>query len=172
MRRLSIILLVVLAAVPAAALARGKSTGDGVFELKSAALVNKSSITGKGAIWGQLDRGTITVTDRNVNDSIWPLVSGGVASTHSTSDGGTTTYTGRDIRFRFAGGRFKIVISGLGVDLTAVGIGKATLTGNANVDDDGEWALDGGEWFPVTLSQTVVTFGGFQPAPLPVTAFP
>ena len=49
MRRLSLILLVCLAIVPAAALAGGSAAGDGVFELKNAN-ASKVIIAGRGAI--------------------------------------------------------------------------------------------------------------------------
>ena len=43
---------------------------------------------------------------------------------------GTTIYGGTDIRFRVTGGRYKLVLKGSGIDLTAVGVGTAQLAGD------------------------------------------
>ena len=74
MRRLSLTLVVVLAVLPAAALASGSATGDGVLELKNVA--GNAVIGARGAIWGQLEKGTLVVTDPNPGDNNSALVSG------------------------------------------------------------------------------------------------
>src|SRR4051794_1043478 len=106
MRRLSLMLLAALAVLPASALAGRSATGDGVFELRNVAA--KVTIVGKGAIWGQLSRGTLVVTDPNPDDNLTALVSGtNLKKNHSLTkvDGGVTTYTAKNLRFRFAGGK-------------------------------------------------------------------
>jgi len=158
MRRLSLILLLALAVLPAAALAGRRAAGDGVLELK--AVTGKSIIVGHGAIWGQLDRGRLVVTDFNTADSTVPLVSGDVLRTHSTLDGGVTIYVGRNIHFLFSGGRYRFAFTdGTGLDLTAVGVGNASLTGSATALNDGSYQLDGTGWQPVPQTTVKVPFG-------------
>jgi hypothetical protein len=157
--RFSLTLLCGLILAPAA-FAAGRATGDGVLELKA---VNASRvyIAGKGAIWGQLDRGTLRVTDLNPDDNEVALVSGALP-TKSVTDPGVTYYIstpGKSIHFRFTGARYSFSIVGLGIDLTAVGVGRAKLTGDPAFLDDGDYSVDDNKWQPVPLVTKLVTFG-------------
>jgi hypothetical protein len=161
MRRLSLILLSCLVVAPAA-LAGANATGDGVLELSA---VNASVLlNGKGVVWGQMDRGKLVVNaiDPTVGDI---PVSGAERKVLGPCDT-CITYTGRDIHFRVAGGKYKLWFQGAGIDLTAVGVGSASLTGDDTFDDAGDYALDGGKWSPVLVPwvKHVVTFG-VQPVP-------
>jgi hypothetical protein len=166
MRRLSFTLLcaLILAVVPAAIAAVGAS-GDGVLELRD---VNAASVTvkgSKGVIWGQIDNGSLRVTDLNLDDNVAPAVSGGWLKL-PTIDPATTLYTGKNIHFRFPGGKYLVTIVGTGIDFTAVGVGKALLTGDPDTADDGDYALDGGKWQPVPVVKKLVPFG-VQPPVVP-----
>jgi hypothetical protein len=155
--RLLLVLLTALLAAPAA-LAGARANGDGVFELKD---VNayKVVITGtRGAIWGQIDKGTLRVTDLNLDDTVAPQVSG-AEYTQSTSDPAVKIYSGKNIHFRFAGGKYKFTIVGSGIDVTAVGVGQASLIGDPDALDTGDYAVDDGKWVSVPLLKKVVTFG-------------
>jgi hypothetical protein len=159
MRRLSFTLLCVLmlAVVPAALAAAG-ANGDGVLELRD---VNATTVTikgTKGVIWGQIDRGQLRVTDLNPDDNVSALVSGGWLKL-PTADPAVTLYTGKNIHFRFPGGRYQLTIVGTGIDFTAVGVGKAWLAGDPDTVDDGDYAIDGGKWQPVPVLKKLVTFG-------------
>lgn len=160
MRRLSFTLLCGLILAPAA-LAAARVTGDGVLELKA---VNATSIviTGKGALWGQLDRGKLYVTDPVPGDGV-VYVSGADQAPRQFGDT-TTMYIGKDMHFRVTGGTYKLTfVRSSGVDLTAVGVGKAYLTGDASADTPGTYALDGGKWTPVPLFKNTVLFGAQSP---------
>ena len=61
MRRLALILALAAVAVPAAALAADRSAGDGVLELR--AVNGTVTLAGNGVLWGQIDKGSIRVTD-------------------------------------------------------------------------------------------------------------
>jgi hypothetical protein len=145
MRRLSLTLLCGLILAPAA-VAAVRATGDGVLELRN--VDAKATITGKGAIWGQLDGGTLKVTDANLDDNLVAQVSG-AERTRPTTEPGVTIYSGKNIHFRFTGGRYKFSITGTGIDVTAVGVGKAWLAGDIEQGDDGDYAIDNGKWQPV-----------------------
>jgi hypothetical protein len=162
MRRLSLILLCALIAAPAA-LAAAHSTGDGVLELKD---VNASKLTingVRGVIWGQLDFGTLKVTDPNPDDNLVALVSG-AERTRTTDDPGVTIYSGKNIHFRFTGGKYRFALIGSGIDLTAVGVGQAYVTGDPYAADDGDYAVDGTKWQSVPLLKKTLLFGQ-QPLP-------
>lgn len=164
MRRLALILLVATAIVPAAAFAARSAAGDGVFELKN---VNGVVIlTGKGVLWGQLDKGSMRVTDQDPSDGQQPFVSG-ADHTHPAGDN-ATIYSGTNIHFRITGGKYKIRFKGNGIDLTAVGVGTADMSGDPFATDTGSWAVNGGKWQPVPpLSDKVVSFGAQPPATAP-----
>lgn len=156
MRRLALILLVATAVVPAAALAARSAAGDGVLELKS---VNGLVIlTGHGVIWGQMDKGWMKVTDPDPTDGQQPFVSG---ADHTRPAGeNATTYWGTNIHFRFtSGGRYRIrFFKASGINVTAIGVGTADITGDPLATDTGSYALNGGKWQPVPLSEKVIAF--------------
>jgi hypothetical protein len=154
--RLPLLLLCGLLLAPAA-FAAEHATGDGVLELKGVNATRVSIQGSRGAIWGQLDRGSLRVFDPNPDDNLVALVSG-AEQVHTTLDPGVTIYGGTNIHFRFSGARYGFTISGLGIDVTAVGVGKAGLTG-AGSFDDGDYAIDDGKWQPVPLLKKLVTFG-------------
>ena len=57
------------------------------------------------------------------------LVSGAETKRPGVLDG-TTIYGGTDIRFRVTGGKYRLSLKGTGIDLTAVGVGTAQLSGD------------------------------------------
>ena len=77
----------------------------------------------------------------------------------------TTIYGGTDIRFRVTGGRYRLSLKGSGIDLTAVGVGIAQLSGDLLAETSGNYALDSGKWIPVPYfpASRLVLFG-VQPA--------
>lgn len=164
MRRLCLTLLAGLIAVPTAvAASRATSAaGDGVLELRA---VNASyaSITGtRGTVWGQLDKGKLVVNDPVLGDG--QIYVSGADGKHIV-DENVTVYWGTDIHFRVVGGKYKLTFrNASGIDLTAVGVGTATLVGDITVDDTGDYARDGGKWIPVPYIQRSIPFG-VQPVP-------
>ena len=78
---------------------------------------------------------------------------------------GTTIYGGTDIRFRVTGGKYRLALKGTGIDLTAVGVGTAQLSGDLLAETPGNYALDSGKWIPVPYfpASRLVLFG-VQPA--------
>jgi hypothetical protein len=153
MRRLSLILLSCLVVAPAA-LAATRATGDGVLELRT--VDGTVLLVGKGVVWGQMDRGKLVVNEVDPASGD-VLVSGAERKVLGPCDT-CTTYSGRDIHFRATGGRYRLWFQGWGIDLSAVGVGSAALTGDLTADDAGDYALDGGKWTPVPWLKRVVTF--------------
>jgi hypothetical protein len=154
--RITLAILCSLLVVPAA-LAAPRASGDGVFELNNVN-AQRVVITGtRGAIWGQIDKGKLIVTDLNPDDNAAPQVSG--ADQIVSLDPTLTIYTGKNIHFRFSGAKYKFVIAGSGIDVTAVGVGQAALTGDPEAYDTGYYAVDDGKWTSVPLFRKIVPFG-------------
>lgn len=154
MRRLCVIILLCgLVAVPTA-IAGSRTTGDGVLEVfhaYGAVTVNGT----RGIAWGQIEKGQLIVTDYVTGDG-QVLVSG--ADTINVPTSNVTIYSGKDIHFRVTGGRYKLRFTGNDINLAAVGVGVAKLTGDATVADPGDYALDGGKRVSVPLVQRIVSF--------------
>ena len=165
MRRLCIILLACLASVPAAFAASGQA-GDGVLELH--AVYGNVNIVSKGALWGQMDKGSLTVTDPLAGDGDI-LVSGEDKAPKVLPDG-STLYVGRNLHFRITGGAFKLQFTnGAGIDLTTVGVGRASIVPDITVPDDGDYALDGGKWKAVPLVDPLFVHFPLKPPSPPTT---
>lgn len=168
MRRLLLTLLCGLLVAPTA-LAASRASGDGVLELKAVyGNVTIGTVTqpARGALWGQLDSGTLRVTDPVLGDG-QIFVSGYEKRwTPPDTTQNVTVYAGKDIHFRVTGGKYRLAFSNAqGLDLTAIGSGLAKLDGSDTADDAGYFALDGGKWKPMpTVVPLTVPFGD-QPAP-------
>jgi hypothetical protein len=161
MRRLCLILLCGLVAVPAALAAAG-TTGDGLLELSK---VNGTVVVygSRGTLWGQIDKGKVVVTDPIVGDG--RVLVSGYENVRPGAIDGTTVYSGADVRFRVTGGKYKLVIKGAGIDFTAIGVGSAQLSGDVLADDPGNYAVDSGKWIPVPFfpASRLVSFGDATP---------
>ena len=156
MRRLSLILLVSLLALPAAALAARADKGDGVFELKAAN--GTFDLVGHGIVLGQLDHGVLRVQDLTPNDTQEIAVSGAERQ-HASDDPNTMVYIGSNIHIRISGGKYHIHFKGSGVDLTAVGVGMAELAATPLAFDPGNYRLDGAKWTAVPFIDKFVPYG-------------
>jgi hypothetical protein len=170
MRRLLLTLLCGLVAAPAA-LAASRAAGDGVLELKAVygnVMIGTVSQPARGALWGQLDSGTLRVTDPILGDGKIYVSGYEHKWTPADTTQNVTVYSGKDIHFRVTGGKYKLsFLNAQGLDLTAIGAGVVKLDGSDTVDDAGYYALDGGKWIPMpTLVPQFVPFGD-QPAPVP-----
>lgn len=172
MRRLLLTLLCGLIVVPAA-YASARATGDGVLELKAVSgfvQIGTVDQPATGALWGQMDRGRLTIVDPIAGDGA-VYVSGWDTRKPTDDSPRTVVYTGKDLHFRVTGGKYKLVFNGSGIDLTAVGTGVAQLDGDEDALNAGSYAVDSGKWIPVPVllvpKQTVsVAF------PAPATATP
>jgi hypothetical protein len=164
MRRLSFtLLLLTLVCVPAA-LASGSSldgnsaVGDGALSVINAS--GSITVVGKGTIYGQIEKGTIAVTDPDPTDGPPMVVVGAEHTTHSAGSN-VTTYSGKDITFRGVSGRYKIVISAAtGIDFLAVGVGKAWLKGDPTVGPVGSYTVDGAKMQPLPVASSVALPAG------------
>jgi hypothetical protein len=170
MRRSIVIVLCALAAAPAA-LAATRAAGDGVLELRDVygtVSIGKDIQPARGVLWGQMDRGKLTVVDPVQNDG-QIFVSGyekrTVVSTADTGGPTVVVYSGSNLHFRVTGGKYRLWFRGTGVDLTAVGVGSATMTADVFAYDPGDYSLDNSDkWTPLPYITRTVRFG-VQPVP-------
>lgn len=164
MRRVVLILLASLIVAPAA-FAAARSAGDGVFELKAVygtVQIGTNSQPARGALWGQMDKGTLRVLDPVPGDG-QILVSGYETKYPTVNSDGlkVTVYSGRDLHFRVTGGKYKLsFVNAQGLDLTAVGAGVAYLDGDETALDAGDYAVNSGDWVAMpSFTSKRVPFG-------------
>jgi hypothetical protein len=152
MRRLCLILLVSATVVPVA-LAAPRAAGDGTFAGKN--IDGFVKITGRGALWGQIDNGKLTVADPDPTDGPAPKVSG-YTDTELTPTG--TQYSGKNLHFQIPGGKYVVYLSGTGVDFSAVGQGKALVDGFDKYLNPGKYEVGDDSWQTVPYIPTSIVF--------------
>jgi hypothetical protein len=104
----------------------------------------------RGSVIGRLDRGKLIVEDQSLTGGTRIVRGWDWIKRPSVT---TTTFGGKDIRFRILGGRFTVrVQNATGLAFSAVGRGRVTLKG-AGLEEfglsNGEYSLNGEEFLPV-----------------------
>jgi hypothetical protein len=157
MRRFSLIVIVLLFALPATALANAGAIGDGSLSIANA---NASSIivAGHGLIYGYVDQGAVTVFSYVPDDSNQFQISGAASPTKPVTGG--TRYAGSAMRFLISG-TYALKFEGSGINLSAVGKGTVTAAGvdSSTASSNGTLAVSGGKPQPLGRNQTVASFG-------------
>ena len=139
MRKTFLLLVLLALGLPVAGLA-GTSTGDGTLSVEDGR--GKVTLQARGGVIGRLERGTVTIYDLTPEDGSIPAVFGDDQPVALVGENGIK-YTGSNMRFRFIGGRYRILIQGRGIDLSAVGKGFGTIRGD--VGQPGVYSLDGAD---------------------------
>jgi hypothetical protein len=161
MRRLCLLLLLSVLALPTLALGARSAPGDGSLVVKDAngAIV----IQGDGLVFGQFDRGTLTVLEYKPDSTSAPSVTG--AKMRLGRGRLNVVYTGSKVRFLFPGGRYVLRFDGVGIDISAVGKGAVQVTGKGSLDD-GSFAVNGAKPLSLTPVPAVANYGGLGGATL------
>ena len=134
------ILLGCLLAVPGVvAAAADASTGDGALSVAEGR--GQVTLQARGGVIGRFDRGCATIVDLTPEDLNFPQVWGDDLPQVELPRGGVK-YCGRAVRFRLLGGKFRIIVSGIGIDLSAVGTGDGTIVAD-DARSPGVYSLDG-----------------------------
>jgi hypothetical protein len=162
MRRLVVLIGVLALALPAGAGALKRGPGDGSLVVENAQGVVTLAV--RGGIIGRFDQGTIEVFDPIPGDGPGPVVRGyqkvrelGPRRTQYSGEG--------DIRFRLIGGAFRVRISAIGLDVSAVGRGTVVLDGSGFTDQTGRYSLNGDPFKPLPGVATRFTLGLSLPSP-------
>jgi hypothetical protein len=140
MRKALLFVFVCVLLAPALAFGSRSAPGDGSLVVTDANA--QLTISGQGLIYGHIDSGTLTVVGDykpNNNNSLST-----VTGAKQTIVGRNVVYTGSDVRFYFPGGKYNLIVSGTGIDLSAVGKGTVSSVG-FGLTEDGSFSLDSGK---------------------------
>ena len=162
MRRLAIVALVLAFTMPAGVLAARAPVGSVEFTDARGAITIKA----RGPLLGRLDRGTLQIVDLTPADQWSPRVNG-------VPRGRVVGTRGRDVGFYIPGGRYRVVVRGEGIFISARGQGIVTIeadpdatgaAGTFSVDDEGPQPLpDTVTRFAYGIEVSVVPFGSSTP---------
>jgi hypothetical protein len=145
MRRLALLALVVALALPVAAWAAAALPGDGTLVVDNGNGV--VTIRARGGILGRFVTGNMVISDLDLADGKVPVVYG--AEMIQPLGSGRTRYSGDDLRFRMLGGLFRVQLNAIGIDVSAVGRGVATLDATGFTDFPGRYSINGGPFQPI-----------------------
>jgi hypothetical protein len=148
MRRFLVPLLLLAAAFPAAALSeRGAARPDGTLAVRDGR--GKVTLEVKGSVIGRFGYGTLTIQTLDEDSAGDPVVRGHERFRWGRGIVPTYIYTGKNVRFRLIGGRYRVVFTGRALHVSLVGKGRAMLDGNGSIGDgifyDGFFSLNGSE---------------------------
>jgi hypothetical protein len=139
MRKTFLLLALLALSLPVAGLA-SQTAGEGTLSVEDGR--GKVTIQARGGVIGRIDRGTVTIVDLTPEDANIPAVFGDDQPVVLVSENGFK-YTGAGMRFRVIGGRYRIMIQGRGIDLSAVGKGFGSIKGDPG--QFGVYSLDGAD---------------------------
>lgn len=144
MRKAAAILLALLFVAPAvAAELPHASASDGALSVVDGrGEITLGMRTGMvGGVIGRIDKGCVAITDLSPEDLNFPLVWGDDEPQVDLPRGGVK-WCGAGVRFRLIGGKFRAVVTGRGIDLSAVGVGEGTIVAT-DFRLPGVYSLDG-----------------------------
>lgn len=129
MRRVPLLIaLSLLLALPALSSARGGpppgGRGEGMLEISHAR--GRVDLKIRGSAIGYVQRGLVVVVTKGMQ-------------------GGVETYSGKRIRFRELDGAYRIQITGIGIDLSAVGRGTVMMRADRRPGKTGTFSLNGAD---------------------------
>ena len=150
MRRLGLVAVFFMLAVPAASLARQTPPGDGTLVVRNGRGTIVVQI--KGAAIGTMASGKLTLTDNDPYDENYPLVRGILRPRPQQLNDATTVYRGQNIRYRMLQGSYRLKFEGVGIHLSAVGKGWVTFDGDTA--NNGFYSLNGSAWEPIPVGPT------------------
>lgn len=137
MRKLAVVLVLLALALPVAGVSALRPA-DGTLSVEDGSGV--VIVRARGGAIGRLDRGSVTIYDLTPDDPYEQKVIGDDKPVRFIGENGVR-YAGTGLRFRLVGGQFRIVVTGTGIDLSAVGKGSGYIQGDGL--DPGVYSLDG-----------------------------
>jgi hypothetical protein len=101
------------------------------------------SVWGQGGVIGRMDQGTLTVQDMSGPDAAKPKVYGNDPTGPIKIKNGTVYQGSPNLRFRVTGGgSFHFTITGIHIDLSVIGQGRAVLNGGGYQQEGGSFSAD------------------------------
>jgi hypothetical protein len=167
MRRLLVPLLVLFAVFPAAALSE-RGAADGSLAVRDGR--GKVQVVVRGSLIGRFGNGSLTVEELDANEGTEPVVRG-YKTFRWSRNGRVRTYTGKNVRFRLIGGRYRVTFQGRALNFSLVGRGKVLLDGNGSIADgifyDGFYSLNDNEEESLPDEPTWLNLSTQPPPPPP-----
>jgi hypothetical protein len=139
MRAPLLVVLVFLLAVPAAAAAVAAVSADGEISVDSGR--GKVTVDARGGVIGRFMDGRVSILDLSPDDAFIPVVFGDELPPVELTNG-AVVYRGTNVRFRLVGGRYRVAVNGVGIDISAVGNGLVWLESDGS-RFAGTYSLDG-----------------------------
>jgi hypothetical protein len=165
MRRLLVPVLILAAALPASSLA-ARAPADGSLTVRDGR--GKVVVNVKGSLIGRLGNGSLTIEELDADEGAEPVVRG-YRTFKWGRNGKARTYTGKNLRFRLIGGRYRVQFNGRALHFSLVGKGRVQLDGNGSIDAgifyDGFYSLNGSEEESLPDEPTWLILAGPPPPP-------
>ncbi len=140
MRRFLLVLLVCLFGLPAAASAAvARSAADGELSVDSGR--GKVTVDARGGVIGRFADGWVSILDMTPEDAFLPVVFGDELPP-TVLPNGAVVFRGTNVRFRLVGGRYRVIVKAVGIDLSAVGNGSVWLESDGS-RTPGTYSLEG-----------------------------
>jgi hypothetical protein len=152
MRRLGLVVVALVFAVPAGSSARPNPPGDGTLVVRNGRGLIVVQV--KGAVVGTMANGKLTLTDNDPYDENVPVVRGFLRPRPQQLNDATTVYRGQDIKYRMLQGSYRLKFEGVGIHLSAVGRGWVTFDGDDRFDNAGFYSLNGAPWELIPFEPT------------------
>jgi hypothetical protein len=145
--------LAFMLAIPSVAFADTLAPGNGSLVVKDGRGI--VSVAAAGGIIGRFDQGRITIDWSDGPRGKVPIIYGAQETTQLGPH--KYMYEGSDVHF-YWGGAYRVRIVALGINLSAVGNGTATLT-SIGYSDPGYYRVDGGPLKPFPTTSVKLTLG-------------
>jgi hypothetical protein len=136
---LLVVLISLLAAAAVASAALAVTSADG--ELSVDAGRGKVTVDARGGIIGRFTDGRVSILDLTPDDAFTPVVFGDELPPVFLTNG-AVVYRGTNVRFRLVGGRYRVFVHAVGIDLSAVGNGLVWLESDGS-RTPGTYSLEG-----------------------------
>lgn len=166
MRLLLVPFLLLIAVFPSVALS-GATAGDGSLAVRDGR--GKVTLIVRGSLIGRYGNGSLTIEELSPDASV-PVVRG-YERVKWSRNGNTRTYTGKDVRFRLIGGRYRVQFNGKALYFSLVGKGRVMLDGNGSMANrifyDGFYSLNGLDEESLPDDPTWLVLGPTPPPPPP-----
>jgi hypothetical protein len=148
--RVAVLTLLALAVSASVAAGAAKAPGGSLVIEDGRGLVR---ITGMRALVGRMEKGSLEIVDLSAADQWSPRVNG-------IPRGRVVTLRGKNVSFYIPGGRYKLTANGVGISISAYGIGSVILVGNPDpVGDTGTYAIGDAPPQPLPVESTTASFG-------------
>jgi hypothetical protein len=165
MRRLLVPVLILAAALPASSFG-ARAPADGSLTVRDGR--GKVVVNVKGSLIGRLGNGSLTIEELDADEGAEPVVRG-YRTFKWGRNGKARTYTGKNLRFRLIGGRYRVQFNGRALHFSLVGKGRVQLDGNGSIDAgifyDGFYSLNGSEEESLPDEPTWLILAGPPPPP-------